>query len=204
MVQDPRQKVWELCKTDVNAAFEFARKIESHWNRAQALAAVALHVPQKARFLKIVKEAFEAARENRQPNRIASCAAWIIRAITKRNDVEALPFVEELLEIIKREPNPVRRADALLFIFEAVYRRKELRGVVLAPLLQACQEMNSWKHPRILSDIALVTAIGDLPLTNKIIEMIGDGSKKRQTLKMIEKGEWLGAHEFSPYFTKAC
>ena len=202
MAQDPRQKVWELCKTDVDAALEFARKIESRWNRAQALAAVALHVSQKARFLKIVKEAFEAARENRQPNRIASCAAWIVRAITKRNDVDALPFVEELLEIIKREPNPVRRADALLFIFEAVYRRKELRGVVLDPLLQACQEMNSWKQPRILSDIALVAAIDDLPLANKIIEMIGNGRRKRQTLKMIEKGEWLGAHEFFPYFAK--
>jgi hypothetical protein len=202
MAQDPRQKVWELCKTDVDAALEFARKIESHWNRAQALAAVALHVSQKARFLKIVKEAFEAARETRQPNRSVSCAAWIIRAITKRNDVDALPFVEELLEIIKREPNPVRRADALLFIFEAVYCRKELRRVVLEPLLQACQEMNSWKQPRILSDIALVAAIDDLPLTNKIIELMDDGSKKRQTLKMIEKGEWLGAHEFFPHYAK--
>lgn len=202
MAQDPRQKVWELCKTDVDAALEFARKIESHWNRTQALAAVALHVSQKGGFLKIVKEAFEAARENRQPNRIVSCAAWAVRAITKRNDIDALPFVEELLEIIKREPNPVRRADALLFIYEAVYQRKELRCVVLDPLLQACQEMKSWKQPRILSDIALIVAIDDLPLANKIIEMIGDGKRKRQTLKMIEKGEWLGAHEFFPYFAK--
>ncbi|MBC7797932.1 MAG: hypothetical protein H7Z37_13755 [Pyrinomonadaceae bacterium] len=202
MAQDPRQKVWELCRTDVDAALEFAGKIESNWNRAQALSVVALHVSQKARFLKIVKEAFEAARENRQQNRIVSCAAWIIHALTKRDDVDALPFVEELLDIIKSEPNPVRRADALLLIYEAVYSRKELRDVVLNPLLWACQEMNSWKRPRILSDVALVAAVDDLPFANKVIEMISDGSKKRQTLKMIEKGEWLGAHEFFPYFAK--
>ena len=146
------KKVWELCKTDINAALEFARKIESSWNRAQALASVALHISQKAKFLKIIKEAFEAARENHQPNRIVSCAAWAVQVTTKRDDVDSLPFVEELLKIIGREPNPVRRADALLLVFEAVYYRKELRSVVLAPLLQACEEMRSWKRPCILSD----------------------------------------------------
>lgn len=202
MEQDPRQKIWELCKVDLEAAFHLAQKTQGYWYRCQALAAVAWHTKLKVDFLKIVNEALEAACETQEPNRIVSCSAWVVRAMAERDDVNIQPVIENLLEIIHHEANPVCQADALLLLFEAVYCKKELRKKVLCPLLAACQKMKSWKQPRILKAIALILAIDDLALANEVIEMIDKDSIKHQAKEALDKGEWLGAHEFFPHYAK--
>ncbi|MBA3711249.1 MAG: hypothetical protein H0W76_02235 [Pyrinomonadaceae bacterium] len=201
-MQDPRQKTWELAQVDADAALRFARNIEWDWYRCQSLARVAWHTKSKAKFMKIVNEALEAAREMSEPNRTVSCSAWIVRAMAQRDDIDILPVVKELLQIIEREPNPVCQADALLLLFEAISRKRELREVVLTPLLKACEAMRSWKKPRTLKYIALILAADDLPSANKVIEMIQKESIKRQAKEAIGKREWLGAHEFFPYYAK--
>jgi hypothetical protein len=203
MSQDPREKTWELTQVDIAAALRFARNIEWDWYRCQSLATVAWHTKPKARFMKIVCEALEIARAMSEPNRTVSCSAWVVRAMAQRDDVDVLSVVRELLQLIERESNPVRRADALLLLFEAIYRKRELREVVLTPLLKACEEIKSWKQPKILKDIALILAVDDLPSANKVVEMIQKESTKRKAKKAIEKQEWLGAHEFFPYYAKA-
>ncbi|MDY7015369.1 MAG: hypothetical protein SVX43_17585 [Cyanobacteriota bacterium] len=202
MGQAPRAKVWELCQVDLEAAFHLAQKIQHYWYRCQALAKVAWHTKPKAKFLKIANQALEAARETQDPNRIVSCSAWVVRAMAERDDTNIQPIIEELIEIIRQEENPVCQADALLLLFEAVYCKKELRRKVLDPLLAACQQMKSWKKPRILKDIALVLAVDDLALANEVIELINKKSIKNQAKEAIDKGEWLGAHEFFPYYVK--
>jgi hypothetical protein len=199
---DPRQKTWELAQSDVDAALHFARSVAGNWYRCQALAAVAWHTKPKAKFMKIVKEALETAFGIPSLYQEVACSAWAVRAMAQRDDVDILPVVKELLQIIARESNPVCQADALLLLFEAIYRKRELREVVLMPLLQACEEMKSWKQPRILKNIALILAADDLPSANKVVEMIQKESIKRQAIKAIEKREWLGAHEFFPYYAK--
>ena len=202
MSQDPRQKTWELAQVDVDAALRFARNIEWDWYRCQSLAKVAWHTKPKAKFMKVVNEALKIARRMPEPNRTVSCSAWVVRAMAQRDDVDILPVVRELLQIIEREPNPVRRADALLLLFEAIYRSRDLREVVLTPLLDACEAMRSWKKPRTLKYIALILASDDLPLAGKVMGMIQNDTVKRQARRAIEKREWLGAHEFFPYYAK--
>jgi hypothetical protein len=199
---DPRQKTWELAQTDIDAALRFARNIEGNWYRCQALASVAWHTKPKVEFMKIVNEALETAFRIPDSYQAVACSAWIVRAMAQRDDVDILPVVRELLQIIMGEPNPVCQADALLLLFEAIYPKHKLREVVLTPLLKACEEMRSWKQPRILKDIALILAMDDLPSASKVVEMIHKGSIKRQAIEAIEKGEWLGAHEFFPHYAK--
>jgi hypothetical protein len=199
---DPRQKTWELARTDIDEALRFARDIQGNWYRCQALAAVAWHTKPKVEFMKIVKEALGNAFVIPDFYQAVACSAWVVRAMAQREDVDILPVVKKLLEIIKCEPNPVCQADALFKLFEAIYRKCELREVVLTPLLQACEEMKSWKQPRILKDIALVLAVDDLTSAKEVVEMIQKESIKRQAKVAIEKREWLGAHEFLPYYAK--
>lgn len=202
MSLDPRQRTWELAQTDVDAALRFARQIEGNWYRCQALAAVAWHTTPKVAFIRIVNEALGNALAIPDFYQAVACSAWVVRAMAERNDVDILPVVKELLETIKREPNPVCQADALLKLFEAIYRKCELRAVVLTPLLRACEEMKSWKQPRTLKDIALILAVDDLASANEVVEKIQKKSIKQQAKVAIEKREWLGAHEFLPYYAK--
>lgn len=200
MPKDPRQQTWELAQVDVDAALRFARNIQGNWYRCQSLASVAWHTIPKAKFMEIVNEALKTAFVIPDSYQAVACSAWVVRAMAQRDDVDILPVIRELLEIIERESNPVCQADALLLLFEAIYRKRELREVVRTPLLKACQEMRSWKQPRILKDIALILAADDLPSANKVVEMIQKESIKRQAKAAIEKREWLGPHEFFPHY----
>jgi hypothetical protein len=89
-----------------------------------------------------------------------------------------------------------------LKLFEAVFYVPELRELVLKSLLRACDEMNSWKRPIILSDIALVLAIEDPKRAAKIVDEIGEGRRSRQAHRDLAAGKWLGPHEFFPYYAK--
>lgn len=201
-----RSQVKELVKTDFGKSLQIARTIPDGWYRCQSLAAVAMIMKSsKPEFLKIVKEALQAAEETKQPNRIVSASSWIIWVLAKREeiqDTEIFPIVEQMLTIIRDESNPVRRADALFHLFEAVYSRKVFRAKVLNQLLDNCQEMNSWKKPRMLGDIVLVLAVDDMNSAKIVLGMIEKESKKQKLLKEIEENKWLGAHDFLPYYTK--
>jgi len=201
-----RSEVKELVKTDFGKALEVARTISQGWYRCQSLAEVALEMKNsKPEFLRIVKEALQAAMETEQPNRIVSASSWVIWIMAKREDIkdtEISPIVERMLEIMREEPHPVKRADALFFLLEAVYSRKKFRTIVLNPLLDACREMKSWKKPRTLGEIVLVLAADDMNSAKTVLEMIDKETKKQRLLEEIKENRWLGAHDFLPYYTK--
>jgi len=199
---DPRQETWNLAQKDVDEAYRFAMAITDDWYRCQALAMVAGNTKLKPRFQKIAKEAFKAASKLKNPNRRVSCSAWIIWAIAKRGDIDLTETVEECLVDISKEENPVRRADALLYLFEAVYSLPGLRGKVFEYLWNSIVEMNSWKKEQILSDLALIVAIDDNDQALEIANTITKANIKRRTLEYIETRAWLGPHEFFPYYTK--
>lgn len=199
--------VGELVKSDIAKALGIARKIDDGWYRCQSLAQVAYSMGgSKAEFLKIAREALKAAAETKQPNRIVSASSWIIWVMAKRvglRDKEIIEMVEEMLERIRKEPNPVRRADALFFLFEAIYSREKIRPSVLEPLLKSCQEMNSWKAPRMLGNIALVLALDEPDLAESVIIMLGKPSDKENLRRQIEANHYLGPNDFLPHFTKS-
>lgn len=197
-----RELVGNLAASDSARALEVARGIADPWYRCQSLAAVAWHIEDRKQFEKVIGEALTAAHEQDVPNRIVSVASWAVRAMVKRSDRRVGPEVSRLLDRIQSETNPVRQADALFYLFEAVFYIPQLRDSVLDALLHACEEMKSWKRPRILSDIALVLAIDDPNRADEIVELIGDRRKTRQTRHDIATGQWLGPHEFFPHYAK--
>jgi hypothetical protein len=203
MAVDVREKARQLANDDVEAAFSFAKNIKDDWYRVQALAGVAWVTRPRALFNKIVAKALKDARTMSEPNRSVSCSAWVVRAMAERKDVELRPVVDDLLAIIDREPNPVRRSDALLLLFEAVYNKTELRDHVLRPLLSSCLLSKSWKKQRTLQNIALILAIDDPEGTKRVVELIGKETTKQKVIRSIEKREWLGPNEFFPHYTKA-
>ena len=197
-----RDLVGKLAGLEPDKALELARSISDPWYRCQSLAHVAWHLKDQLQSRKLNQEALTAAFELDQPNSIVSVASWVVRVMVKNADQQLALVVDQLLDAIQHESNPVRQADALLFLFEAVYHEPQLRYRVLDPLLRACEQMKSWKRPRILSDIALVLAIDDPDRASQIIDTIGEGRMSRRTRRDIDAGRWLGPHEFFPYYAK--
>ena len=185
-----------------SVALDLARRPHDAWRRCQDLAQVAWQTEDPGEVKKIIGESLEAAYALKEPNRIVSVAAWPVRVMVVKGDRRLGTMVHELLEKIQTEPNPVRRAHALLLLFEAVYSKPELRESVLGPLLRACEDMNSWRRPIILSDVALIFAQDDPARAAQIVDVIGEGRKSRQTRRSIAEGRWLGPHEFFPYYAK--
>ena len=199
---DLRALVGKLAPSEPVKALDVARRISDPWYRCQSLAHVAWHLEDRNTCKQVIGEALTAAFEQDEPNRIVSVASWAVRVMVKRSDPELSSVVDRLLDRIQLESNPVRQADALLFLFEAVFYETRLRNLVLDALLRACGQVNSWKRPHVMSDIALVLAIDDPDRAAEIVEMIGEGRKSRQTRQAIAEGKWLGPHEFFPYYAK--
>lgn len=199
---DPRNETWELAKKDANEALKFAKTVDNVWYRVQSMAMVAWHIESRKDFLKIVDEALDDARLLNGPNRIVSCSSWVVRAMTNRDDVDAAPTVQGLLNEIDREPNPVRGAEALLLLFEAVYPKEELKDMVLEPLLDSCLAMKSWKQPRLLASLAMIVAKDYPALAERVIGKIGTESTRRKAREAIADGKSLGPHEFFPHYAK--
>lgn len=191
-----RTSVSKLAVTDPVAALEVARSITKPWYRCQSLANVARHLQEPRQYKKVINEALDAAYEEKEPNRIVSVAAWPVNTMVQKRDARTAPVVDELLQKIQTEPNPVRQADALLLLFQAVYADTQLRDLVLAPLLRACEEMKSWKRPVILCDVARVLAIDDAARAEQVIESIGEGQRSRQAHRLIASGLSIGPREF--------
>jgi len=197
-----RELVGKLALSDPLKALEVARSASDPWYRCQSLAHVAWHLEDRNKYKTVIGEALTAAFEQNEPNRIVSVASWAVRAMVKRGDPELTPVVDRLLAQIQLEPNPVRQADALFYLFEAVFQETHLRYLVLDVLLRACGQMHSWKRPVVLSDIAFVLAIDDPNRAAEIVDLIGDCRKGRQARRAIAEGKWLGPHEFFPYYAK--
>ena len=198
-----RELVAKLAGSEPARALELARSIPEPWYRCQSLAHVAWHLADRKQFENVIGEALSAAYEHDEPNRIVTVASWAVRAMVKGSDRRLRSVVHELLNKIQRQPNPVRQADALFYLLEAVYSEPRLRDVVLDALLDACERMNSWKRPSLLSNIALVFARDDPDRAAQIVDMIGEGRKSRQTRRDIAAGKWLGPHEFFPYYANS-
>lgn len=199
---DPRIRVWSVAQSDTTEASRLAEAIADDWYRSQALAMVAWHTKSKPAFLRLVKEALNAAKRLPNPNRRVSCSAWIIRAIAKRGSIDLSEIIQDCLLDIESEENPVRRADALFLIYQAVFSIDSLREIVLADLLRSIDEMNSWKKNRLISDLALIIAVADVSRAIDLTNTITKITLRQKTLEAIGTEKWLGPNEFFPHYTK--
>lgn len=194
------EEFWQLCRTDQQTALIEARSRSCAWFRCQDLAKVAWFAGSQQAFELLVDEALREALEESSPNRIVTVAAWPVRAMAERSDPRLEQAIEQLIEIIEPEPNPVRRSDALLMLLESVFKQKGLRPLVLEPLMSACKQVNHWKTQRALRRAAQIVALDDQCTAQWIIEAIEEPRIKRQAARYIAERKMLGPHEFMPHY----
>ncbi len=118
-----RARVAAIAKTTPLEALELARHIEDPWFRCQALSIAAVHTPDRRSQQRAIDDAFAAANELDEPNRVVTVSSWPVKALTLAGHLSSVsPEVERLLQRISTESSPVRRADALRYLLGAVSR----------------------------------------------------------------------------------
>lgn len=183
-----RTKTHELLRDGhVARALTEARQNPDPWYRCQSLTAVAAETADEARAAAILHEALRTAREQQEPNRIVSIASWPVGVYVGRGLGDLSQEVTTLLQIISVEPNPVRRADALLLLLGAVLPDAALREATLAPLLQVCSEARGWKIRRILQYASYTMAHVDAEAAMDILSRIPASREARRARKMVEE-----------------
>src|SRR5262249_12959382 len=102
----------------------------------------------------LLKEAFKAAYELPEPNRIVSVAAWPLRVLVAVGSDNSLQEVHHLLATISEEPHGLRRLDGLGSILGAVLPSEKLRNLVLPVFVQAADASSGWRTERLVSFMA--------------------------------------------------
>jgi hypothetical protein len=68
-----------------------------------------------------IDDAFSAANELPEPNRLVTVSSWPVKALVLAGELSGLSSeIERLLRVISAEPSPVRRSDALRYLLGSV------------------------------------------------------------------------------------
>jgi len=147
--------------------------------------------------LTAVAEALDAAFSLRQPNRIVSVAAWPVRAMVRTRHPDLPVTLDRLLALISGVGNPVRRADALHFLLEAVHPAgRAYRERVLTPFREACRVMRSWKRARHLRDMACILHSEDPDLAEALLSDLSERPFDRNGRRQVRQAErWIACNE---------
>src|SRR5712692_6495502 len=123
---EQRDLVYRIVAADPEQALEVARGIDHPWFRSQALSAAALRQSDFGVRERVISEAFAAAGELEEPNRIVTVSSWPVKALAfSGNTVRMVLEAERLLSVIGNERSPVRRADALRDVLGATIATRE-------------------------------------------------------------------------------
>ncbi|MEM8721631.1 MAG: hypothetical protein AAGE84_20440 [Cyanobacteria bacterium P01_G01_bin.39] len=193
-----RKLVAQKAKSNSEQAYKPALKISDYWYYTQALSSVARYADEQ-NIDKFIHRACKASFSNRDPYKVLGSSAWVIRAIIERRKYKYLDaYLLKLLHISSTVSNPVSRADGLFLMYQAIFpiENFEQLQLVLDHLLLACLDMNSWKKPQIMRNIALIMANKDLIQAYKILEKIPGGRVKRQTKKYLSETKFLSPRAF--------
>jgi hypothetical protein len=186
-----RARVDGLLKaSDLNAALKVARAIEHPWYRCQSLSNVAEHCEPLNEKRELVREAFRAALECENPNRIVTVAFWPLKVLADNglaNDIRQQ--LDPLLEILSHEQNPVCRIDALAPLV-AAFRNGPMDCFyrVLDQLEEGCRLCRSWKGDYNLRFVAPLVNKVDPQRAAELLGQIKQPRMRRRALKDIEDG----------------
>ena len=178
-----------LTASDTDPALKVARAIEHPWYRCQSLSNVAEHWKPLSEKRELVREAFRAARECENPNRIVRVAFWPLKVLADNGLGEDIrEQLEPLLEILSHEPNPISRIDALgpLVIalssgpMDCFYR-------VLAQFEDGCRTCRGWKGDYNLHFVAPIVHEVDPQRAENLLMMIKQPRMRRRALRDIEE-----------------
>jgi len=116
-----RNRVAAIAKTKPDEALELARSIDDPWFRCQALSIAAVHASDRRAHQRAIDDAFAAANELGEPNRVVTVSSWPVKALALAGRLSSVESeVARLLQLIAAESSPVRRADALRYLLGSV------------------------------------------------------------------------------------
>jgi hypothetical protein len=180
-----RATVDELSRTDPREALKLARAIRHPWYRCQALSKVAEHWGTKAQRIEVLEEAFTAAQEQEEINRIVTVSAWPLRVLVSVAPEDAAAHLQRLVTLANDEPHTLRRADALSALARSVQNSRLLMQAVVPSLVQALLGGRGWRIDRLIRlNLEIVRRSMPEAVTG-LIEHHSDGQRKRAFLKSL-------------------
>jgi hypothetical protein len=179
-----RARVSKLAETDARSAAETAYAIRHPWYRCQALTAAAEVELESSKALKLVDDAFSAAREQDEINRIVTVASWPLKLCVRLAPERAAAALRELVAMAAGEPHTLRRSDALHSLLFAVKDTPKLKALVLPPLVEAISQSRGWRIERIIADVAPL-AKDDYP--EYVSRLLGAHRENREKRKLLEE-----------------
>jgi len=178
-----RGEVHRFAPSDVERGLTIARAIKDPWFRCQSLALVARFLDDRRR-PGVLSEAFKAADELNEPNRIVTVASWPIEVLAELGPRDRLrQAVDRLLGVIATEPHSLRRADALGAVLHRVWPVADVRSQVLGEFRAACAAGHGWRRDRLLRHTAQRLAEVDLAAANELVQMIGEDRIRRRAAR---------------------
>jgi hypothetical protein len=163
-------------------ALEWARRLSDLWYRCQELARLAPSISEPRPRTKVLREAFAAAWELPEPNRLVTVAAWPLRALLDLGETDWFGReVGRLLPVILPEPNPFRRQDGIAALLFAD-APEVWRSRVLEHYIEACAEtQKTLTMARVAEYINRV----DHAAAVRVARLIGVPRRRRLTLERI-------------------
>ena len=135
---------------------EVARGIEDPWFRCQALSIAAVRAPDERSRQSALDDAFAAANQLGEPNRVVTVSSWPVKALALAGQMSTVSLeVARLLQLISTESSPVRRADALRYLLGSVSSAppdvasrvaREFAAACLAPLQSGRRNTKGESH----------------------------------------------------------
>jgi len=184
-----RAKVTELVARDYDKALALARKIDHPWYRCQSLSTVAEKTSSKEARRNLIEEAFRAAAEQSEPNRVVTVSAWPPQVLAREASLEELEtHFKRLNDIIARESHPVRRSDALYMVADLLKDGPRDAFLTAVGMFAGyAHQGHGWKRDRSLRNMAITCwKKGEQSVAQHLVEQIEGAQCKRQALRALK------------------
>jgi hypothetical protein len=180
-----RAQATKLAQADPARAAQAAYAIRHPWYRCQALASAAEAEPDRTRALKLLEDAFHAAEEQDEINRVVTVASWPLVPCLRLSPGLAEDKVRMYLQMAANEPHTLRRADALLAILVAVKDVPALKSQVIPAVAESVAHGRGWRIERIIAGVALLIRHDYPQFLPKLLSAHRENRAKRRLLKEL-------------------
>jgi hypothetical protein len=182
-----RAQVDRLALVDPAAALRLARTIAHPWYRCQSITAAAEHLSGDDQ-VGALWAAFAAAKEQAEPNRVVSVAAWPVRVMGRVDAQRAGQWICELVAIAATEEHNLRRAHALQSLAFATSSHPELLRLAIPALVEAVLGGHGPRIDRVIRDTWNLVASTHPGLLRSLAAHHKPGGPQRKLLASIPDG----------------
>lgn len=188
----------QLASERPQEALNVARSITAPWFRCQALAQVARYWPDET-YVRILKEAVDAADQQDQIYNQVAVSAWPIRAYLEReNSASAKPLLSKGISAVRSITNMGSRSEALFSIFQAAKPFDvDLWQPVFFALVEASEPALAWRQLRNLKNAVAMVATSNSDIARQSLKKLTDAKNISTVNRYLDEGVTIQPR---PYF----